>query len=124
MLNNSCLLQAPQSVIASLLSAKLDCGQDVCTGHHLPGMQDLNDDIINGMIDFAKLVRKAFKNQAMMTTMSVRALLSWGQKIEMMGHIGDALKLSWYNKLDPNEQGVVDDMFFQAFPIYFLNVTV
>ena len=81
----------------------------------LQGHTDLNKDIIDGMIDFAQEVRKAFKNQSLMTTMSVRALLSWATKTELMGHIGDALKLSWYNKLDPNEQGIVDDIFFQAF---------
>jgi len=76
---------------------------------------DLNDEIINGMLDLAREVRKAFTKQTLMSTMSVRGLLSWASKIELMGHIGRALELSWYNKLGTDDQKVVDDIFHQVF---------
>ena len=75
----------------------------------------LNDEIINGMLDLAKLVRTAFRKQTMMNTMSIRPLLAWAEKIEMMGHMGHALKLSWYNKLGSDDQKLVEDMYHQVF---------
>jgi cobaltochelatase CobS len=76
---------------------------------------DLNLDIINGMLDLTKLVRQAFGKATLMNTISVRGLLAWANKIELMGSIGPALKVSWYNKLGTDDQKVVDDMFFQVF---------
>lgn len=76
---------------------------------------DLNDTIINGMLDLTKMVRSAFKKQTIMSTMSVRGLLSWAAKIELMGSIGKGLQFSWYNKLGTDDQQVVADMFHQVF---------
>lgn len=77
----------------------------------------LNAEIINCMLDVAKLVRMAFKKQNMMATMSLRGLEAWATKIEQMGpgNIGRALELSWYNKLGTEDQKLVEDMFNQAF---------
>ncbi len=75
----------------------------------------LEDDVINGMLDVAKMVRQAFTKQTMMTTMSVRGLLAWASKTELLGNVGTALKLSWYNKLGSDDKKVVDDIFHQVF---------
>jgi len=75
----------------------------------------LNKDIVNGMLDVAKLVRNAFGRQDIMATISVRGLLAWANKIELMGNIGKALQISWYNKLGTDDQKVVDDIFHQVF---------
>ena len=75
----------------------------------------LNLEIINGMIDVAKMIRASFAKQVMMSTMSLRGLESWAQKIEQLGCIGRALELSWYNKLGKEDQKVVDDMFHRVF---------
>ena len=75
----------------------------------------LNLDIINGMLNLAKLVRSAFGKQTLMSTMSVRGLLSWATKTELMGSIGTGLQLGWYNKLGTDDKRVVDDMFHQVF---------
>jgi len=76
---------------------------------------DLNIDIINGMLDIAKMVRVAFSKQQIMATISVRGLLAWANKIELMGSIGKALKISWYNKLGTDDQKVIEDMFHKVF---------
>ena len=73
----------------------------------LKRMCGLNDDIINGMLDLAKMVRVAFEKQHIMCTMSVRGLESWANKIELTGNIGTGLMLSWYNKLGSDDQKVV-----------------
>ena len=75
----------------------------------------LNDDIINGMLDVTKMVRTAFGKQTLMGTISVRGLLAWANKIELMGNIGSALQVSWYNKLGSDDQKVVEDIFHQVF---------
>jgi cobaltochelatase CobS len=75
----------------------------------------LNDTIINGMIDVAKMIRASFKKQTMMSTMSVRGLLAWANKTEKVGHIGSALQLSFYNKLSTDDKKIVEDMFHQVF---------
>ncbi len=75
----------------------------------------LNDDIINGMLDVATLVRTSFQKQTMMSTLSVRGLLAWAEKIELMGHMGAALKLAWFNKLGADDQEIVTDIYHQVF---------
>lgn len=75
----------------------------------------LNDTIINGMLDVAKMVRIAFRKQTLMSVLSVRGLLSWASKVELLGSIGKGLKLSWYNKLGTEDQRVVSDIFHQVF---------
>lgn len=75
----------------------------------------LNDDIINGMIDVAKMVRTAFGKGTMMSTMSVRGLVAWAQKTERLGHIGRALTYTFLNKLSADDRKTVEDMFHQVF---------
>lgn len=81
----------------------------------LQNATQLNDDIINGMLDIAKQVRIAFRKGHMMNTMSVRALLAWGEKIELTKSIGFALQMSFVNKLGTDDQKQVEDIFFQVF---------
>lgn len=76
---------------------------------------DLNEDIINAMINFANAVRRSFAKQEIMATLSVRGLLAWANKIELMGSIGKALQVSWSSKLSTDDQVVIADMFHQAF---------
>jgi cobaltochelatase CobS len=75
----------------------------------------LNDTIIDGMLDVAKMVRLAFRKKNLMSTLSVRGLLSWASKVELLGNLGKGLQLSWYNKLGTDDQKVVADIFHQVF---------
>ncbi len=75
----------------------------------------LNEDIIKGMVDAATLIRAAFRKQTLMTTISVRGLLAWANKIELMGSIGKGLQISWYNKLGTDDQAIAADIFHQVF---------
>lgn len=76
---------------------------------------DLNVEIINGMIDFAKMVRSAFTKGTMMATMSARGLMAWADKTEKLGHIGRALQYTFVNKLGSDDRKIVEDMFHQVF---------
>lgn len=75
----------------------------------------LNDQIKKDMVDLANMVRNAFKQQQILTTMSVRGLLSWAEKIQITGKIGFSLKLVWYDKLSKDDQAVVKDIYHQIF---------
>lgn len=76
---------------------------------------ELDKDRINGMLDFAKQVRLSFAKNTLMCTISVRGLMAWAQKTVLMGHQGEALKLSWYNKLGAQDKTVVEDIYHQVF---------
>lgn len=81
----------------------------------LQNHSNLNLDIINGMLDVAKMVRSAFKKQTLMNTISVRGLLAWASKTELLGSIGKGLQVSWYNKLGTDDKKTVEDIFHQVF---------
>lgn len=72
-------------------------------------------DQINGVLDFAKLVRTAFSQQAMLATFSVRALLAWAEKAQLCRSLEQGLKLSWFDKLSKNDQATARDMYNQVF---------
>jgi len=75
----------------------------------------LTTDQINGVLDFAKLVRVAFSQQALLTTFSVRALLAWTEKAELCSSLEQGLKLSWFDKLSKDDKATAKDMYFQVF---------
>ena len=75
----------------------------------------LNDEQINHMLDFAKSIRRAFKNQELLDTISVRTLLNWADKVNIFGGIQTALKVSWYDKLTIADQSIAKEIFFQIF---------
>lgn len=76
---------------------------------------NLTEDQINGIIDFAKLVRKAFEQQALLSTFSVRSLLAWAEKAEMTKDMELALRLTWYDKLVADDKATAKDMYHQIF---------
>lgn len=76
---------------------------------------NLNEDIINGMLDVAKLIRTAFTKGIMMNTMSARTLMAWASKTEKLGHIGNGLTYTFLNKLTVEERKQVEDMFHRVF---------
>jgi MoxR-like ATPase len=76
---------------------------------------NLTEAQINGMLDFARLVRKAFEQEAMLTTMSVRSLLAWAEKTEMTKSLEFGLTLTWYDKLCNDDKATAKDAYFQVF---------
>lgn len=75
----------------------------------------LNETQVNGMLDFAKGIRRAFAKHEVMSTLSVRALLSWADKITMYKDMGTALKICWYDKLSQSDKGVAKELYHQIF---------
>jgi len=81
----------------------------------LSNYSKLNPQLIQAMVDTAKLVRTAFVNQKIMSTMSVRTLLAWAEKSERIGDASKALRMVWFEKLSRDDQAVVKDIFHQVF---------
>lgn len=79
----------------------------------LQNHSNLPVELINPMLDLAKMVRSAFASQKMMTTMSIRPLLAWADKAELTGSMEEGLKLAWFNKLCQDDKAIVKDMYHQ-----------
>ena len=77
----------------------------------------LPDDMIRNMTAFAVTIRKAFQAGTIMSTFSIRPLLTWAEKTEILGDSASALRMCWYDKLSKDDQAVAKDAYFQQFAI-------
>ena len=75
----------------------------------------LNEEQVNCMLDFAKGIRRAFKKQELLDTISVRTLMNWADKVNIFGGISTALKVSWYDKLTESDKSIAKELYFQVF---------
>jgi len=75
----------------------------------------LSEQQIKGMCDFAKLVRKSFQQQSLLSTVSVRTLLAWAEKTELCKNLETGLRLTWYEKLCQDDRATVRDMYHAVF---------
>ena len=66
-------------------------------------------------VAFANEVRKAFKKGHMMNTMSVRGLLSWGEKVCILHDKNLALRMCFFNRLLEDDQKQVRDIYHMVF---------
>lgn len=69
----------------------------------------------NKMVKYAGLVRSAFRNKELQSTLSVRGLLSWAEKSSLIGKPNLALRLSWASKLSEDNFAKAADMYHQIF---------
>jgi len=75
----------------------------------------VSDDQATRMIKFANLIRDMFSRQELNSTLSVRGLLSWAEKITILGSIGNGLKITWANKLTKDDLTKAADAYHQSF---------
>lgn len=76
---------------------------------------DLNATQVNGMLDYAKGIRAAFRKGETLSTFSVRALLNWADKITMYGDMATALRVCWFDKLGESDKAVAGELYHQIF---------
>lgn len=77
----------------------------------------LGDELLQNLINVATEVRKAFSGGHMLTTMSVRGLMAWAEKIDLTDNIAFALKLVMFNKLSDDDRAQVRDIYNQVFGV-------
>lgn len=70
---------------------------------------------IKQMVIFANLTRTGFQARDIAQLMSPRTVLSWAENTIIFGDIDRAFILSFYNKVDVNEQPVLDEYYQRCF---------
>lgn len=97
------------SIEVDYLPAKAEA--KILTSHN----KEITPELAQKMVRFAELVRKSFKNLQLQSTISVRGLLSWAEKIALTGNVAVSLNISWASKLNEDNYAKVSDMFHQVF---------
>ncbi len=62
------------------------------------------EDVANGMLEVARLVREAFVQGQSMATMSTRTVVNVAQKLVDFGSVSFAYEVAFINKLNPDDQ--------------------
>ncbi len=66
---------------------------------------------ISNMVRVADLTRKAFMNGDLSTVMSPRTVITWAQNSEIFGDLGFAFQVTFLNKCDELERGLVAEFY-------------
>lgn len=72
-------------------------------------------EIVSQMVRLADLTRNAFINGDLSTVMSPRTVITWAENAEIFGDIGFAFSLTFLNKCDELERGLVAEFYQRCF---------
>ena len=72
-------------------------------------------DIIGKMVRVADMTRQAFINGDLSTVMSPRTVITWSENAHIFKDIGFAFRLTFLNKCDELERGIVAEFYQRAF---------
>ncbi|RIA56411.1 cobaltochelatase subunit CobS [Dichotomicrobium thermohalophilum] len=70
---------------------------------------------LSKMVRLADLTRSAFINGDLSTVMSPRTVITWAENSEIFGDIGTSFQLSFLNKCDELERGLVAEFYQRCF---------
>jgi len=70
---------------------------------------------LSNMVRLADLTRNAFINGDLSTVMSPRTVITWAENAEIFGDVGTAFTLSFLNKCDELERGLVAEFYQRCF---------
>jgi cobaltochelatase CobS len=70
---------------------------------------------VSAMVRLADLTRSAFINGDLSTVMSPRTVMTWAENAEIFGDVGFAFRLSFLNKCDELERGLVAEFYQRCF---------
>lgn len=70
---------------------------------------------IEKMVSLAQLTRTAFEARDISLLMSPRTVLSWAENTVIFGDTAQAFRLTFFNKLDTNEQPIVTEFYQRCF---------
>jgi cobaltochelatase CobS len=76
---------------------------------------DKGRDTVNKMVRVADMTRQAFINGDLSTVMSPRTVITWAENAEIFGDVGLAFRLTFVNKCDELERGIVAEFYQRAF---------
>jgi cobaltochelatase CobS len=72
-------------------------------------------DLIKQMVTLANLTRTGFEARDVTQLMSPRTVLTWAENTVIFGDTDRAFRLSFYNKVDVNEQPILDEYYQRCF---------
>jgi cobaltochelatase CobS len=81
-------------------------------------------DIVNKMVRVADLTRSAFINGDLSTVMSPRTVITWAENADIFKDIAYAFRLTFLNKCDELERGLVAEFYQRAFGVELKETTV
>jgi cobaltochelatase CobS len=89
-------------------------------GRHRPGQgrratTPKGRKIVSKMVRVADLTRNAFINGDLSTVMSPRTVITWAENAEIFGDIGFAFRVTFLNKCDELERGLVAEFYQRCF---------
>ncbi len=70
---------------------------------------------VDNMVRVATLTRSAFMNGDLSTVMSPRTVLTWAENAEIFGDIGFGFRVTFVNKCDELERGLVAEFYQRCF---------
>jgi cobaltochelatase CobS len=70
---------------------------------------------VGAMVRLADLTRNAFINGDLSTVMSPRTVITWAENAQIFGDVGFAFRLSFLNKCDELERGLVAEFYQRCF---------
>jgi cobaltochelatase CobS len=76
---------------------------------------DEGRDTVSRMVRVAELTRNAFINGDLSTVMSPRTVLTWAENAEIFGEVGTAFRMTFLNKCDEVERGIVAEFYQRCF---------
>lgn len=77
--------------------------------------QKEGEDVISNMVRVADLTRNAFMNGDLSTVMSPRTVITWAENAEIFDDVGLSFQLSFLNKCDELEKGLVAEFYQRCF---------
>ena len=72
-------------------------------------------EVISSMVRVADLTRSAFVNGDLSTVMSPRTVITWAENAEIFNDVGFAFNVSFLNKCDELERGLVAEFYQRCF---------
>ena len=72
-------------------------------------------DVVSKMVRVADLTRNAFMNGDLSTVMSPRTVITWAENAGIFGDVGFAFRLTFLNKCDELERGLVAEFYQRSF---------
>ncbi|MBZ0215049.1 MAG: hypothetical protein K8F25_00720, partial [Fimbriimonadaceae bacterium] len=72
-------------------------------------------DTVSKMVRVADLTRSAFMNGDISTVMSPRTVLTWAENTEILGDIGFAFRVTFVNRCDELERGLIAEFYQRCF---------
>ncbi len=71
--------------------------------------------VVSKMVRIADMTRNAFINGDLSTVMSPRTVITWAENADIFGDVGFAFEVTFLNKCDETERGIVAEFFQRAF---------